>query len=217
VSSAKEERSHAYLLAMLSETHDSRKGESMESRTVNVREMFDGIGFTPYQAWVCFLCFCATLLDGFDLTLIGVALPKIKDSLNASSGALGVAVGAGLIGPLVGAIFLGMSADRWGRKRMLYISAFIFGLFTWLTAYITNVEQLALCRFLAGIGLGGAVPNALAFGCEYAPSRLRVSISTAMWSGMPGGSALGALTASYLLPLYGWQSLFFVGGGSCLS
>lgn len=175
--------------------------------------MLDASEFTPYQAWVAALCFLAVVLDGFDLTIIGVALPKIKDSLHASSGALGMAVGAGLIGPLVGAIFLGMSADRWGRKRMLYISALIFGLFTWLTAYITNVEQLALCRFLAGIGLGGAIPNALAFGCEYAPSRLRASLSTAMWAGMPGGSVIGAVAAAYLLPVYGWQSLFFVGGG----
>jgi len=175
--------------------------------------MLDTSEFAPYQAWVAALCFLAVVLDGFDLTIIGVALPKIKDSLNASSGALGMAVGAGLIGPLVGAIFLGMSADRWGRKRMLYISALIFGVFTWLTAYITSVEQLALCRFLAGIGLGGAVPNALAFGCEYAPSRLRASLSTAMWAGMPGGSVIGSLAAAYLLPVYGWQSLFFVGGG----
>ena len=128
------------------------------------------------------------------------------------SGALGMAVGAGLIGPLVGAIFLGMSADRWGRKRTLWISALIFGVFTFLTAYITTVEQLAVCRFLAGIGLGGAIPNALAFGCEYAPSSAPASLSTAMWAGMPGGSVIGSLSAAYLLSVYGWQSLFFVGG-----
>ncbi len=185
----------------------------MATRTISVREIFGGAKFTPYQAWICVLCFLAVLLDGFDLTIIGVALPKIKDSLNASSGALGMAVGAGLVGPLIGAIFLGMSADRWGRKRLLCLSALIFGVFTWLTAYITSVEQLALCRFLAGIGLGGAIPNALAFGCEYAPSRLRASLSTAMWAGMPGGSVIGSLAAAYLLPVYGWQSLFFVGGG----
>ena len=184
----------------------------MASRKVSVREMLDASKFTPYQAWVCVLCFLAVVLDGFDLTIIGVTLPKIKESLNASSGALGIAVGAGLIGPLVGAIFLGMSADRWGRKRTLWISALIFGVFTLLTAFITSVEQLAVCRFLAGIGLGGAIPNALAFGCEYAPSRLRASLSTAMWAGMPGGSVIGSLFAAYLLSGYGWQSLFFVGG-----
>ena len=123
-----------------------------------------------------------------------------------------MAVGAGQIGPLVGAIVLGMLADRLGRKRMLFICALIFGLFTWLTSYITSVEQLAACRLLAGIGLGGAIPNALSFGCEYAPSRLRASLTTMMWAGMPIGSIIGGLSAAYLLPVFGWQSLFFVGG-----
>jgi AAHS family 4-hydroxybenzoate transporter-like MFS transporter len=95
---------------------------------------------------------------------------------------------------------------------MLYISAVTFGVFTFLTAYITSVEQLAVCRFLAGLGLGGAIPNALAFGCEYAPSRLRASLTTTMYAGMPVGSVIAGISASYLLPRYGWQSLFLVGG-----
>lgn len=184
----------------------------MATKTVSVREVFDGTRFTPYQTWVSFLCFCVVLLDGFDLTVIGVALPKIKESLNASDSALGVAVGAGLAGPLIGALAFGTLADRWGRKRMLYISALIFGVFTFLTAYITSVQELAWCRLLAGLGLGGAIPNALAFGCEYAPSRLRASLTTTMYAGMPVGSVIAGLSASYLLPTYGWQSLFVVGG-----
>jgi MFS transporter, AAHS family, 4-hydroxybenzoate transporter len=184
----------------------------MESKTVNVAELFDNTPFTPYQVWACSLCFCVLLLDGFDLTVIGVALPKIAEHLHSSTGALGLAIGAGQIGPLVGAIVFGMLADRWGRKRMLFFCSIIFGVFTWLTAYITSVEQLALYRFFAGLGLGGAIPNALAFGCEYAPTRLRASLTTTMYAGMAVGGVVGGLSAAYLLPKYGWQSLFFVGG-----
>lgn len=184
----------------------------MESKTVNVAELFDNTPFTPYQAWACSLCFCVLLLDGFDLTVIGVALPKIAEHLHSSLGALGLAIGAGQFGPLFGAIIFGMLADRWGRKRMLFFCSIIFGVFTWLTAYITSVEQLALCRFFAGLGLGGAIPNALAFGCEYAPTRLRASLTTTMYAGMAVGGVVGGLSAAYLLPKYGWQSLFLVGG-----
>jgi MFS transporter, AAHS family, 4-hydroxybenzoate transporter len=184
----------------------------MATKTVSVRELFDSTRFTPYQTWVSFLCFCVVLLDGFDLTVIGVALPKIAESLNSSPGALGLAVGAGQIGPLVGALVLGTFADRLGRKRMLFISALVFGVFTFLTAYITSVEQLAVCRLLAGLGLGGAIPVALAFGCEYAPSRLRASLTTTMYAGMPVGSMIAGISASYLLPTYGWRSLFILGG-----
>lgn len=184
----------------------------MATGTVSVRELFDGTGFTPYQAWVSFLCFCIIVLDGFDLTLIGVALPKIADSLHADPKSLGIAVGAGQIGPLVGAIVFGMIADTWGRKKMLILSALIFGSFTFLTAFITSVEQLAVCRLLAGLGLGGAIPNALAFACEYSPTRMRASLTTMMWAGMPAGSLIGGLSAAYLLPHYGWHTLFMVGG-----
>lgn len=184
-----------------------------ESRTISIGEIFDTSQFTSYQFLVCSLCFLVTFLDGFDLTVIGVALPKIADYLHSKPDALGLALAAGQFGPLIGAIVLGMLADRWGRKWMLFISAIIFGVFTLLTAFITSVEQLALYRFLAGLGLGGAVPNALAFGSEYAPSRMRSTVVTAMYAGMPAGATLGALSAVFLLPHYGWQSLFLLGGG----
>ncbi|MGD0232108.1 MAG: MFS transporter [Syntrophorhabdales bacterium] len=154
-----------------------------------------------------------TLLDGFDLTIIGVALPKIADFLHSKPNALGLALTAGLFGPVIGAVVLGTLADRFGRKWMLVISAVIFGSFTAATVTITTVEQLALFRFLAGLGLGGAVPNALAFGSEYAPTRSRQGIVTAMYTGMPTGSMMGGLSAAWLIPHFGWQSLFAVGGG----
>ncbi len=188
----------------------------MASRTIRIGKVFDDSRFTPYQYLICGLCFLVTFLDGMDLTAVGVALPKIADFLHSEPKALGLALSAGQFGPLVGAIVLGMLGDRWGRKWMLCIAAMIFGVFTLLTAYITTVEQLALYRFLAGIGLGGAVPNALAFGSEYAPRRLRVSIVATMFAGMPAGAMVGGLLAAYLIPHFGWQSLFFVGGGAPL-
>ncbi len=184
----------------------------MASRRVSVTELFDEIRFTPYQTGICFLCFCVVLFDGFDSTIIGVTLPKIADFLHSSPMALGLAVAAGQVGPMFGAIVLGTLADRWGRKWMLFISVIIFGLFNLLTTLVTSVEQLALLRFLGGIGLGGALPGALAFGREYAPSRMRATLTSAMWAGMPFGAAIGGLSASYLIPRYGWQSLFILGG-----
>ncbi len=182
------------------------------SKTISITEVFDNSKFTTYQFGVCFLCFLVTFLDGFDLTVIGVALPKLAAFLKAKPSSLGIALAAGQFGPLIGAIVLGSLADKWGRKWMLCFSAMIFGVFTVMTAFITSVEQLALYRFLAGLGLGGAVPNALAFGSEYAPSRMRSTLTTCMYAGMSGGATAGSLAAVFLLPYYDWQSLFLVGG-----
>jgi AAHS family 4-hydroxybenzoate transporter-like MFS transporter len=158
------------------------------------------------------LCFCCALLDGFDLTVIGVAVPKIAEFLRVKPAALGLAMSAGQFGPLIGAASLGMLADRVGRKRMLVACALGFGLFTLLCAFVTSVQQLAFFRFIAGLGLGGAVPTAIAFGTEYAPTRSRATLATTMYAGIPVGTTLSGLTAVYLLPHYGWQSLFVMGG-----
>ena len=138
------------------------------NRTVSVSEIFDTNPFSSYQVWVCFLSFCIMFLEGFDMMIIGVALPKIADFLHSKPSALGLALSAGQVGPLVGAVGRGHGRRPLGAEADAVLSAIVFGIFTLMTAYITSVQELALLRFLAGIGLGGAIPNALAFGCEYA-------------------------------------------------
>ena len=184
----------------------------MTNRAISVREVFDTHPFSPYQIWVCFLCFCVTFFDGFDLTVIGVAIPKIAETLHSKPAAMGFAMSAGQVGALIGALCLGMFADRWGRKKMLFIASFIFGIFTVAVSYIQTVEQLTLFRFISGLGLGGAVPNALAFGCEYAPSKMRATLTTIMYAGMAVGSTTAGLSAAYLLPNFGWRLVFLLGG-----
>ena len=184
----------------------------MANKTTSVSEVFDASRFTAYQYLVCSLCFLVVLFDGFDLTVAGVALPKIADFLHAKPSALGLALSAGQFGPVIGAIIFGTLADRFGRKWMLLISGFVFAVFTGMTVTITSVEHLALYRFLAGLGLGGAVPNALAFGSEYAPARARATLITTMYAGVPAGAMIGGLSAAWLVPHLGWQSLFVLGG-----
>ena len=88
------------------------------------------------------------------------------------------------------------------------ICAFTFGLFSLLTATITNIEQLVVYRFIAGVGLGGTIPNALAFGSEYAPSRLRKTFVVSMWAGIPSGLLSAGLVAAWFIPQFGWTSIF---------
>jgi AAHS family 4-hydroxybenzoate transporter-like MFS transporter len=95
---------------------------------------------------------------------------------------------------------------------MLLVSAFMFGIFTLAISFIQSVEQLVAFRFLAGLGLGGAVPNALAFGSEYAPSGKRATLTTMMYAGVAVGAVFAGLVASFILPHFGWQALFLIGG-----
>lgn len=181
-------------------------------KAINVNEVFDDLPFSFYQVWVCLLCFSVVFFDGFDLTVIGVTIPKIAAHLGASPSEMGLAVSAGQFGPMLGAVIIGMLADRVGRKKTMFFCALVFGFFTFMISHISSVEELALYRFLAGLGMGGAIPNALAFGSEYAPSRARASLSLYMWAGMPTGAMIAAFSASYLLPHFGWQSVYYIGG-----
>lgn len=182
------------------------------TKSVSVTDFLNDSRFTFFQAWVCLACFLVVLLEGFDLVIIGVAAPKIAEQLRLTPSSLGFAIGAGQIGPLVGAALLGMLADRFGRKWMLALSALLCGVFTVATSMASTAVQLAAYRFLSGIGIGGAVPNALAFGCEYSPKRLRASLATTMWAGMAFGAVIAGVVAAFVLPRYGWQRLFWVGG-----
>jgi len=179
---------------------------------VDISELFNTRPFTSYQLGICFLCLCVSVLDGFDNQVMGFAAPSIAQALHLSPKALGSAFSAGQIGALIGALGLGTLADRLGRKRMLILCACIFGFFTLLITRVNTVEQLALCRLLGGIGLGGTIPNALAFGAEYAPRRLRASLTTLMWLGLPIGSASSGFAAAYMLTKYSWHAMFLLGG-----
>lgn len=184
----------------------------MATRRVDLKEVFANDSIAPIQIWTFALCLCVIFLDGFDLVLIGVTLPKIAKFLNVGMGALGLAVGASLMGPLIGALVSGMLADRFGRKKMLVLSALCIGIFTLATTQVTNIGELTLFRFLTGVGLGGAVPNVLAFACEYAPVHKRNTFTTLMWAGMALGSIPVGFMAAWLLPHHGWQVLFWIGG-----
>jgi AAHS family 4-hydroxybenzoate transporter-like MFS transporter len=182
------------------------------NKRVSITEIFDTNPFSSYQVWVCFLCACVALFEGFDMMVIGLTMPSIAKFLHCKPGALGFAISAGQLGPLVGGVLLGMLADRWGRKRALITAAIIFGIFSVMTAYIGTLGQLALIRFLAGVGLGGETPNALAFGSEYAPTKKRATLATTMYAAIALGSVAAGLAAAYLIPAYGWQSVFYLGG-----
>jgi len=182
------------------------------SRSVSISEILDNNPFSAYQIWVCTLCFLIMFCEGFDMMVIGVTMPKIADFLHCKPGALGLAVSAGQLGPLVGAAVLGIVADKWGRRNTLIVSTIIFAVFTFLTTFMTSLEMLATYRFLAGIGLGGAIPNALAYGSEWAPSNKKATLATSMYAGVAVGSMSVGFLAAYMLPRFGWQSLFKLGG-----
>lgn len=184
----------------------------MAALRIDARSLIDDSPFGTYQIWVFLLCFLSTTIDGYDVQVIGVATAGIRETLHLRPAMLGLVITAGQLGVLLGALLLGPVADRIGRKRLMIAACVIFGAFSLLTAFASTVPELIVLRVLAGLGMGGIVPAAMAFGAEYAPQRLKATITAWVWMSVPVGGTIAGFSAVWLLPSYGWQSLFVVAG-----
>jgi AAHS family 4-hydroxybenzoate transporter-like MFS transporter len=183
-----------------------------ESRSITVNELIDDRPLTGYQMTTILLCGVVLLLDGFDTQAMGFLVPPISEELGIPLSAFGPVFSAGLFGLMIGAMAAGPIADRWGRKWAIIVSALVFGLFSLLTALTNTLNMLVLFRFLTGLGLGGAMPNVVALSSEYAPRRLQPMLVPALFAGMGGGAVLASIVGGALIPLWGWRSVFVVGG-----
>ncbi len=186
----------------------------IDNRTafVDVAELIDQQPVTRFQIRVIALCAGVVFMDGFDTQAIGYVAPTLGKLWNLKPGALGPVFGAGLFGLMLGALIGGPLADRIGRKRVIILSTLAFGLCSLLTVTADSLNSLLLWRLATGLGLGGAMPNAIALTSEYSPQRSRATLVMIMFCGFSLGSALGGVFAARLIPSFGWTAVFWLGG-----
>jgi MFS transporter, AAHS family, 4-hydroxybenzoate transporter len=179
---------------------------------IDVARLIEEQKFGWFQAglmfWICAFMF----IEGYDMQVIGYAAPAIIKAWHSDKAAFGAVFGAGLGGFMLGAALLGNLGDKLGRKRMIVAGSLLFGLFTLASAFAEDLTSLLVLRAVAGLGLGGSIPNAIALITEYAPIRVRATRVGIMFVGYTIGSAIGGVIAARLIPAYGWPSVFVVGG-----
>ncbi len=183
-----------------------------EGRVVDIDAAMDGQRLSGYQIAVIVMCAMTLIFDGFDNQTMGLLAPSIAKDLHLQVARIGIVFSSGLFGWMIGALAMGPVADRFGRRGPIIISALMFGLFTLLSTTATSLTELTGFWFLNGLGLGGAVPNALALATEFAPNRLEAKVAGCVIAGVPTGAILGGLTATLMLPLGGWRSVLYIGG-----
>jgi AAHS family 4-hydroxybenzoate transporter-like MFS transporter len=142
---------------------------------------------------------------------MGYIAPSVAKDWGIVKQDLGPVLSAALLGLSLGALVAGPISDRIGRKRVLVFSCLFFGLSSLATAYAGSLNSLTLWRFLTGLGLGAAMPNAITLISEYAPQRCRSLAINTMYCGFPLGAAGGGAISSWLIPAYGWHSVLLLG------
>lgn len=177
---------------------------------VDLQSVVDNGKMGILQIRVVVLCALVMMIDGYDLTIIGVALPTIINDMKIDPSVAGLVASCALIGMMVGAMSLGALADKIGRVRSIALCVFIFSVFTAIGGLADGAYQLAVLRFIAGIGLGGVLPSVLASVSEISPKRVRSRMTMLMFAAYPVGGIIATLLGKQFMELYGWQIVFYV-------
>jgi MFS transporter, AAHS family, 4-hydroxybenzoate transporter len=185
-------------------------------QVIDVGTLLDSGSWTAYQKALTLLAALAVIFDGFDIQILGFAIPSIMREWHVVRAAFAPVAALGLAGMIAGSAAAGYCGDRFGRRAALIGCVLLFGAATIATAFCSNVTELAILRTLAGAGVGGALPNASALTAEFAPLSRRAAAVTLTIVCVPLGGLIAGLTATRVLPSLGWHVLYMIGGAAPL-
>ena len=184
----------------------------MSNTSFDVAPPLEHGSWSTYQKFVLFLVASAIVLDGFDNQVLGFAIPALIKEWGVTRAAFAPVFAFGFLGMAAGTAIGGWLGDKIGRRPALIGSVILFGIATGLTAFADSVVHLGVCRVIAGLGLGGAMPCATALVSEFAPQKRRSLAVTLGIVCIPLGGVVGGLIAAQVLPQIGWRTLFAIAG-----
>ncbi|MFJ3681357.1 MFS transporter [Pseudomonas sp. NPDC090208] len=179
-------------------------------RNLDVTGMLDAARFNAFHARLLLWGALIIVFDGYDLVIYGVVLPALMNDWGLTALQAGLLGSCALMGMMLGALIFGPLADYIGRRRSIFMCVALFSSFTVLNGFADSPEAFAVLRLLAGVGLGGVMPNIIALMNEYAPRKQRSTLIALMFSGYAAGGMLSAGLGMLIVPAWGWRPLFFM-------
>ena len=178
--------------------------------SINIQHLLDESRFNRFHAMILFWCFLILVIDGYDLAVVGAALPLIMEEMGVTATTAGFMASSALFGMMLGAMFFGALADKLGRPKMLVLCIAMFSVFTAAAGLTHDPVTFSVTRFIAGLGIGGVLPIAAAQMGEFSPAAMRSRLVALVFAGYAVGGVLVAIVGKQLIAGYGWQSVFFV-------
>lgn len=179
---------------------------------VNAIALIDRTALNKHHKLLVFWCSIMMLFDGYDLVIYGSVLPHLMTEWALSPQTAGLLGAASLMGMMIGAVTLGMAADKFGRKNIIICCIVLASLAVALNGFAHNTQTFFICRLFTGIGLGGAVPNLVTIIKEMSPNTHRNRLITLMLSFYGVGAILSGISGLFFIPRFGWQITFWVAG-----
>jgi AAHS family 4-hydroxybenzoate transporter-like MFS transporter len=182
-------------------------------QTIDIGTLIDTRKLNGFNARVVVICWLIMFFEGYDLATLAVAGPSLMREWGIHSMAhMGYAFSAVLFATIIGTPLFGWIGDRFGRKNALILACVGIGVFSLLTMFVTSLGQMIVVRLFTGLAIGGIAANTLALNAEFAPRRVRATLMIVMFTGITLGAAIPGAIGPRLIPVYGWQALFFIGG-----
>jgi len=182
------------------------------AKTINIGEVLENSRIGPLHIRVFALCMISLIMDGFDVQMMGYVGPALIRDWKIQGSQLGPVFAAANFGVLIGALLLSMLADKIGRRPVLVGATLWFSAMTIITGYAQTMEQLLWLRFIGGIPMGCIIPNATALIGEFSPKGRKVTLMMCITVGFTGGAMLAGAVSLWLIPAFGWRSMFVFGG-----
>jgi AAHS family cis,cis-muconate transporter-like MFS transporter len=159
------------------------------------------------------------LVDGLDLQVLALAMPSFMKELGISPIMAGALSTYTLLGMGIGGIGAGWVSDRAGRVRVTWWGILVFSLCTGVIGFAQSYWQIAVMRFISGLGLGAVYIIGNLLVSEYVPTKNRSTILSIVIAGWSAGYVVAALISSLVMPTMGWRPMFFIAvapGFACL-
>ena len=184
----------------------------MVSETISIEQLIDEQRLGRFNLNLLVWSFLAMFADGYEITAMAFAAPELVRLWDLDTASLGPVFSASLVGIFFGAPLLGYVGDRYGRKAAIILGCLICGFSTLAMVFAANLQQLFVLRIVTGIGIGGLMPNTVSLTSELSPKRFRAMLIVLMFTGITLGAGTPSVITAWLVPQYGWQVLFLIGG-----